>query len=61
MNLNANNPVTEARFFHVIVELFIKHVFSIKMNRRELYRDTVGYYRTVEQQGHLTLHLHMLL
>ena len=49
LNLIANNPVAGARFFHVIVELFIKHVLGVGINRRELYRDTAGYYGTVEQ------------
>ena len=61
LNLIANNPVAGARFFHVIVELFIKHVLGVEINRRGLYGDTAGYYGTVEQQGRLTLHLHMLL
>ena len=43
------------------MELFIKHVLGVGINRRGLYGDTAGYYGTVEQQGRLTLHLHMLL
>ena len=31
------------------------------LDRRGLYGDTAGYYGTVEQQGRLTLHLHMLV
>ena len=45
----ANNPIAGARFFHIIVELFIKHVLSVGINRRGLYRDTTGYYRIVKQ------------
>ena len=59
--LIAHNPAAGARFFHMVVQLFIKHVLGVGMNRRGLYGDTAGYYGTVEQQGHLTLHLHMLL
>ena len=61
MNLIANNSVAGARFFKVMVDLFIKHVLGVGLNRRGLYGETSGYYGTVEQQGRLTLHLHMLL
>ena len=44
-----------------MVDLFIKHVLGVGLNRPGLYGDTAGYYGTVEQQGRLTLHLHMLL
>ncbi|KAI0062823.1 hypothetical protein BV25DRAFT_1803578, partial [Artomyces pyxidatus] len=44
-----------------MVELFIKHVLGVGTGRPGLYGDTAGYYGTVEQQGRLTLHLHMLL
>ena len=59
--LIANNPVAGARFFHSMVENFIKHVLGVGSTHRGLYGDTAGYYGTVEQQGQLTLHLHMLL
>ena len=61
LNLIANNPVAGARFFNVMVNLFLKHVLGVGLDRRGLYGDTAGYYGTVEQQGRLTLHLHMLL
>ena len=51
-----------ARFFHAIVQLFVKHVLGcVGENHPGLYGDTSGYYGTVEQQGRLTLHLHLLL
>lgn len=59
--LIANNPVAGARFFKVMVELFLKHVLGVGLDHRGVYGDTAGYYGTVEQQGHLTLHLHMLI
>jgi len=59
--LIAQNPVAGARFFKLMVELFIKHVLGVKTNHKGLYSNTAGYYGTVEQQGQLTLHLHMLL
>ena len=59
--LIANNPVAGARFFHFVVEMFIKHVLGVGSNHSGLYGDTAGYYGTVEPQGRLTLHLHMLL
>ena len=59
--LTANNPVAAARFFHLIVQLFIKHVLGINNDTPGLYGETSAYYGTVEQQGRLTLHLHLLL
>jgi hypothetical protein len=59
--LIANNPVAGARFFHFMVEMFIGHVLGVGSDHQGLYGDTSGYYGTVEQQGQLTLHLHMLL
>ena len=59
--LIANNPVAGARFFHFITEMFIKHVLGVGEKHRGLYGDTEAFYATVEQQGRLTLHLHMLL
>ena len=61
MNLIANNPVAGARFFKVMVDMFIKHVLGVGLDRPGLYGETSGYYGTVEQQGRLTLHLHMLV
>ena len=55
------NPVAGARFFHFMVETFIADVLGVNASHRGLYGDTGGYYGTVEQQGRLTLHLHMLL
>ena len=57
----AHNPVAGARFFHYMIETFIKHVLGVGANHKGLYGDISAYYGTVEQQGRLTLHLHMLL
>ena len=59
--LIAKNPVAGARFFHFMVELFIKHVLGVGTDHSGIYGDTSAYYGTVEQQGRLTLHLHLLL
>ena len=59
--LIAENPVAGARFFDMMVRLFIKHVLGVKSNHTGLYGNTEAYYGTVEQQGRLTLHIHMLL
>jgi hypothetical protein len=59
--LIAENPVAGARFFHFIVEMFIKHVLGVGQDHPGLYGKTSAYYAAVEQQGRLTLHLHMLL
>ena len=41
--------------------MFIKHVLGIGENHPGFFGNTGAYYGTVEQQGRLTLHLHMLL
>ncbi|HXP52941.1 MAG TPA: helitron helicase-like domain-containing protein, partial [Bacteroidia bacterium] len=60
-NLIAQNPVAGARFFHFMCQMFIKHVLGIGTDHCGLYGKTNAYYGTVEQQGRLTLHMHMLL
>ncbi|KAJ3503997.1 hypothetical protein NMY22_g18063 [Coprinellus aureogranulatus] len=55
------NPVAAARFFHHIVQMFLKHVLGIGKDGRGLYGETSAYYGTVEQQGRLTLHLHIMI
>ena len=55
------NSVAGARFFHFLIETFIRDVLEINAKHRGLYGDTEAYYGTVEQQGRLTLHLHLLL
>ena len=42
-------------------ENFIKHVLGVGMNHPGYFGGTEAYYGTVEQQGRLTLHLHLLL
>lgn len=57
----ARNPVACARFFHLVVTLFIKYVLRWDTGTDGLFGPTSGYYGTVESQGRLTLHLHLLL
>lgn len=59
--LTAQNPVAGARFFHVMVELFLKHVLGVDSKEPGVFGKPSAYYGTVEQQGRLTLHIHMLL
>jgi hypothetical protein len=59
--LIASNPVAAARFFDLMVRSFIKNVLGVDHEHPGLYGKTSGYYGTVEQQGRLTLHLHLLL
>ena len=59
--LIAHNPVAAARFFHFIVQTFIKEVLGVETDHPGIYGDTQAYYGTVEQQGRLTLHLHTLV
>jgi hypothetical protein len=44
-----------------MIQMFIKHILGINSEHKGLYGDTSAYYGTVEQQGRLSLHLHMLL
>jgi hypothetical protein len=55
------NPVAGAKFFDFMVNMFIKHVLGVNTDHDGIFGNTSGYYGTVEQQGRLTLHLHMLL
>ena len=60
--LVCQNPVSGARFFDFMVCTFLEEVLGVRTDKREgFYGHTSGYYGTVEQQGRLTLHLHMLL
>ena len=61
LRLIARNPVAGARFFDFMVRMFIEHVLKFQTNKPGLYGKTSGYYGTVEQQGRLTLHMHMLV
>ena len=56
-----NNPVACARFFHFVVMTFITDVLGVGVSHMGLYGHTKAYYGTVEQQGRLSLHLHLLL
>ncbi|KAF5347665.1 hypothetical protein D9758_014859 [Tetrapyrgos nigripes] len=54
-------PVSGAKFFDFMVRMFIKHILGVDSAHDGLFGKTSAYYETVEQQGRLTLHLHMLL
>jgi hypothetical protein len=57
----SQNPVAAARFFHFMVEIFLKEVLCWENEKGGLFGHTNAYYATVEQQRRLTLHLHSLL
>lgn len=59
--LIAHNPVAGACFFVMMSKVFIKHVLGFGEKHPGLYGNPEAYYGTVEQQGRLTLHMHMLL
>jgi hypothetical protein len=61
MRLVCRNPVAGARFFDFLVKLFISDILGFDSKHAGLYGDANAYYGTVEQQGRLTLHLHMLI
>ncbi|KAF5372660.1 hypothetical protein D9615_009864 [Tricholomella constricta] len=59
--LIAKNPVAAARFFHFMVEAFLTHVLGFGTGKAGIYGEASAYYGAVEQQGRLTLHLHVLV
>ncbi|KAF4618642.1 hypothetical protein D9613_009831 [Agrocybe pediades] len=61
MRMVVRNPVASARFFHFMVEMFLKHILGVDSKQEGIYGKTAAYYGTVEQQGRLALHLHLLL
>lgn len=62
VRLVARNPVAGARFFHFMVQLLIKHLLAWgNGDCAGIFGHTAAYYGTVEQQGRMTLHLHMLV
>ena len=60
-NLIAINIVASAQFFHLMVAAFLVHVLKVNVDKARLWGNTKVYYGTVENQGRLTLHLHLLL
>ena len=44
-----------------MVKTFITDILGLNAKHRGIYGDVPAYYGTVEQQGHLTLHLHMVI
>ncbi|KAJ3557162.1 hypothetical protein NM688_g1617 [Phlebia brevispora] len=57
----ARNPVACAKFFHFFVKTFLSVVLKVGTNEEGLFGKTSAYYGTVESQGRLTLHLHILV
>ncbi|TFK67654.1 hypothetical protein BDN72DRAFT_740740, partial [Pluteus cervinus] len=47
--LISRNPVAAARFFHLMVTLFIQHVLGVGTDHLGIYGQTAAYYGTVEQ------------
>lgn len=63
LQLVTRNPVACAQFFDHVVRLFLKHIcgWSDDGPVRGVFGRPLAYYGTVEQQGRMTLHLHILL
>ena len=53
----AKNPVATAKFFHLMVEPFIKNVLQISHNSNGLFGPITAFYITVESQRSQTLQL----
>ncbi|EIM81557.1 uncharacterized protein STEHIDRAFT_42280, partial [Stereum hirsutum FP-91666 SS1] len=49
VRLVGRNPVASARFFNIVVTLFIKHILGHKSGHIGIFGETVGFYGTVEQ------------
>ncbi|KLO04888.1 hypothetical protein SCHPADRAFT_805632, partial [Schizopora paradoxa] len=47
--LIARNPVAGARFFHFMVQMFLKHVLGVESTDGGVFGKTSAYYGTVEQ------------
>ncbi|TFK58585.1 hypothetical protein BDN72DRAFT_733051, partial [Pluteus cervinus] len=47
--LISRNPVAAARFFHLLVTLFIQHVLGVGTDHLGIFGQTAAYYGTVEQ------------
>jgi len=60
-NGSVPSPVASAHFFHLMIKSFIKNVIGDNKENKGLSGSPAGYYAPVEQQGRLTLHLHMVL
>ena len=56
----ANNPVAAAKYFHLMVELFMKYVLRFDSHKPGLFDHVSACYVMVESQGRQTLHLHSL-
>ena len=61
LRLICQNPVAGARFFDFMVQVFITDILGVGTKQGGIYGDVPAYYGTVEQQGQLTLHLHILI
>ena len=61
MRAIASNPVACARFFHLLVSLFVRIILRSGHELPGLFGRIRAYYGTVEAQGRLSLHLHLLL
>ena len=59
--LIGNNATVCARFFKFMIDAFVKYVLGVDSGHEGLFGETEGYYGTVEEQEHLTLHLHTML
>ena len=59
--LIGNNATVYAQFFKFMVDTSVKHVLGVDSGHEGRFGEIEGYYGTVEEQGHLTLHLHSIL
>ncbi len=58
--LITGNPTAAAWFFNFMVQLFLEHVLCADQSKPGAYSNVSSYYGAMEQQGQLTLHLHLI-
>lgn len=57
----AANPVACAKFFHLMVNAFLEKIVGLNSPLPGIFGPIESHFGTVEEQGRLTLHLHLLL
>ena len=57
----ARNPVAAARFFDFVVKAFLKDILGVEHKGGGIFGPVSHYFGMVEQQGRLTLHIHLLI
>ena len=57
----ANDPVVTAKFFNLVIGLFISSILEFKQLARGIFGQTSAYYGCIEEQDTGTLHIYMIV